>query len=876
MLLASVFYCSYSNAQQLNPTTPSVTQSTSDLLDPSAQNWTGQYGTGYWGGVSGGPNPNRLPTDTGFVWSYGNNAISTTIAINTALQQAGLQVEGYSYVWKVKNGNANVFTQQPGIDDFVITVDVYDSNGNIYQTYQYDYSYSHNWTAHTGTETFPDNFLYPNLFGSMVISAQGQDTGYWAGWYGPEFSVADSSITLQYSSNPCYNNELYDPACPGYAAAYYNQQCTANPLYDPGCPGYAQAYFTQQCNANPWYDPSCSGYGAALATCNANYHLNDSNCPNYATNTQNCQTNALYDSNCTGYTTAYNTCVANYHLNDAMCPNYTTNTQNCTTNALYDSNCTGYTTAYNTCNSTYHLSDSMCPNYSNNLATCAINPLTDTNCPGYATAYFNQQCNLNALYNTQCSNYQTALATCTSSYHLNDSMCPNYIQNTANCKINPLTDTNCPGYATAYYNQQCTNNALYDSGCVGYQTALNQCSTNPLYNTLCPSYQTSLAACTNNPLYATYCSGYQTAWNNACAANPLFDTQCPGYTTAVFTQQCNNNPKSDPQCPDYYVAMCEEDPLYDRGCMGYDVAYFDQQCGIDPQYDPDCVGYVDMNNSSSDIAQALDPTTADVLEDLGFDVTDTLTTSSTADTSTDIVQPEIVVNTTNNYESDATVFDTPIETVEGAATTLEDDIEKEIAQLESEAGSGETNMEDDIEAEIAALESEAKECDPDKEECAIEDNIEAEIAELENESQQADSTDGTAGTGEQAMEDDIEKEIAELKKQAAEQPEPVADPEQARRDKMKDIVASRATTLAEQMGDAANLQVQIDLQNRLLAMIGFVPDWGKKQPEIEGGELKDKVNLKGGRIVDHQFSRWFLNDAGFAAFEDLQYNLGAN
>jgi len=752
VLLASVFYCSYSNAQQLNPTTPSVTQSTSDLLDPSAQNWTGQYGTGYWGGVSGGPNPNRLPTDTGFVWSYGNNAISTTIAINTALQQAGLQVEGYSYVWKVKNGNANVFTQQPGIDDFVITVDVYDSNGNIYQTYQYDYSYSHNWTAHTGTETFPDNFLYPNLFGSMVISAQGQDTGYWAGWYGPEFSVADSSITLQYSSNPCYNNELYDPACPGYAAAYYNQQCTANPLYDPGCPGYTQAYFTQQCNANPWYDPSCSNYQTALATCNANYHLNDSNCPNYATNTQNCQTNALYDSNCTGYTTAYNTCVANYHLNDSMCPNYTTNTQNCTTNALYDSNCTGYTTAYNTCNSTYHLSDSMCPNYSNNLATCTINPLADTNCPGYATAYFNQQCSL----------------------------------------------------------------------------------------------------------------------------NPLYDSKCKGYTNAAFTQQCNNNPKSDPQCPDYYVAMCKEDPLYDRGCMGYDVAYFDQQCGIDPQYDPDCVGYVDMNNSSSDIAQALDPTTADVLEDLGFDVTDTLTTSSTADTSTDIVQPEIVVNTTNNYESDATVFDTPIETVEGAATTLEDDIEKEIAQLESEAGSGETNMEDNIEAEIAALESEAKECNPDKEECAIEDNIEAEIAELENESQQADSTDGTAGTGEQAMEDDIEKEIAELKKQAAEQPEPVADPEQARRDKMKDIVASRATTLAEQMGDAANLQVQIDLQNRLLAMIGFVPDWGKKQPEIEGGELKDKVNLKGGRIVDHQFSRWFLNDAGFAAFEDLQYNLGAN
>ena len=83
-LLSVVLLCfsSYSNAQQ----------STSDLLDPSAQNWSGTYGTGWWGGTSGGPDPNRLPNDTGFIWSYGNNVISTTIAINQALTQAGVQV----------------------------------------------------------------------------------------------------------------------------------------------------------------------------------------------------------------------------------------------------------------------------------------------------------------------------------------------------------------------------------------------------------------------------------------------------------------------------------------------------------------------------------------------------------------------------------------------------------------------------------------------------------------------------------------------------------------------------------------------------------------------------------------------------------------
>ena len=65
--------------------------------------------------------------------------------------------------------------------------------------------------------------------------------------------------------------------------------------------------------------------------------------------------------------------------------------------------------------------------------------------------------------------------------------------------------------------------------------------------------------------------------------------------------------------------------------------------------------------------------------------------------------------------------------------------------------------------------------------------------------------------------------------------------------------------------------------NQLLAIIGFVPDFSKYgKTNIDGGNLQQEVNLKGGRIVDHQFSRWFLNDPGFAAMTDLQYNLRSN
>ncbi len=318
--LLLLFSCYSSSVLAQVSTTPS--QSTPDLLDPSAQNWSGTYNTGWWGGVTGGPDPNRLPSDTGFIWSYGNNIISSTIAINQALSQAGIQVNGYSYQWKVKNGNANIFGNQPGVDDFVITVDVYDAQGNVYATYQYDYSYSHNWTVHSGSETFNNPFLPPSYFSDIIVSAQGQDVGYWAGHWGPEFNVADSSLTLTFAADPCYNNPLYDPQCPGYANALFLQQCTANPLYDPACPGYATAYFNQQCTANPLYDPACPGYQTAHYNQQCtNNPLSDPGCPDYYI--AQCKKNPLYDMGCVGYDTAY----YNYQ---------------CSLDAQYDQGCTGY------------------------------------------------------------------------------------------------------------------------------------------------------------------------------------------------------------------------------------------------------------------------------------------------------------------------------------------------------------------------------------------------------------------------------------------------------------------------------------------------------------------------------------------------------
>ena len=290
-LVLVCYFSFYSNAD-----------TTSNLLDPSAQNWSGTYGTGYWAGT-GGPAPNRLPSDRGFIWGSADSLVSTTIAINTALQQAGIQVNGFNYKWRIKNANTTSKTQTQ-VDPLKITVDVLKADGSVYASYEYDYGFRQGWSDRTGSETFTDNYLDPSFFGNINIGVQAKDADGSTGHYGPEFNTLRSEFNLTYSSNPCYSNALYDVACPGYATAYFNQQCTANPLYNSGCSGYAAAYLTQQCSSNPLYSTSCSGYSTAYYN-------------------QQCENNPLYDVTCDGYAEAY------YK-------------QQCTFNPQYDKNCEGY------------------------------------------------------------------------------------------------------------------------------------------------------------------------------------------------------------------------------------------------------------------------------------------------------------------------------------------------------------------------------------------------------------------------------------------------------------------------------------------------------------------------------------------------------
>jgi len=311
-------FSSYSNAQV--STGPATGQSGNILI--IGNGWTGNFSScthnvDCWSGNTDSGDIHNAPAGTTgsgstFYWSGTQQTLSNTIAINSALAAAGIQVDGFDYEWVYKNGNANWFSGQPGgggVDPFEIVVNVYDSNGNLFKTYRYDYGTNFaNWTYDTGTETFGTNFLDPSFFGNVEVLVTGKDIAAQAGYWGPEFRADESGLYVNYSANLCYNNPLHDPQCPGYANALFQQQCTANPLFDSSCPGYAAAYLIQQCAANPLHDPSCTGYQQA--------YLN-----------QQCKIDPLYDKSCTGYAAAY--------LADR-----------CYYDPLYDVQCTGYQQAY--------------------------------------------------------------------------------------------------------------------------------------------------------------------------------------------------------------------------------------------------------------------------------------------------------------------------------------------------------------------------------------------------------------------------------------------------------------------------------------------------------------------------------------------------
>jgi hypothetical protein len=219
------------------------------------------------------------------------------------------------------------------------------------------------------------------------------------------------------------------------------------------------------------------------------------------------------------------------------------------------------------------------------------------------------------------------------------------------CTINPLSSPACPGYQAAYTIQQCTVSALYDPTCPGYAAAFltQQCSSNPLFSQQCPGYQ------------AAYLE-------QQCSINPLYSTTCSGYQQAYHQQQCSLNSLYATDCPGYAAAyldqQCSINQLYSTTCPGYQQAYFNQQCTLNALYDRTCPGYsqayatkmlLEQQNMASTVA------TAGV-------IAQTAPQTTTATVSSDgTVSSPAAVSSTGNSSVDR-VISTPAPTANSAAS----------------------------------------------------------------------------------------------------------------------------------------------------------------------------------------------------------------
>jgi len=198
---------------------PSNADTTQNLINPS--DIQGTYnnctpGVDCWNGTTGGSRPNWDGTTA--YWGYGAGQLSWELAMEQALREAGINVDGYNYVWRVKNFDTNS-PQNDGNDYMRISVRFYDASGNQLWGKQYNLDGHYGWTNFSGQELFTSP-LTGSSIDSIILRAEGDDIGFWAGYYGPEFNVSGSSVSLIYSNDPCYPDPIVDPTCDGYAEAY--------------------------------------------------------------------------------------------------------------------------------------------------------------------------------------------------------------------------------------------------------------------------------------------------------------------------------------------------------------------------------------------------------------------------------------------------------------------------------------------------------------------------------------------------------------------------------------------------------------------------------------------------------------------------------
>ena len=353
------------------------------------------------------------------------------------------------------------------------------------------------------------------------------------------------------------------------------------------------------------------------------------------------------------------------------------------------------------------------------------------------------------------------------------------------------------GYAEAVYAQNCAANTLYDSGCPGWAEAYlaQQCGISSLYS---PS-----------------CDGYEQAYiDNQCVLDPLYSVSCPGYSLAVAEEEAEEAYEDDEFEDEWenYATFEPETPFesYDDFEI-FDFSDFPMPSDtMDPGFEPE---FEEFETSFEDVFAELEVEMMEVFEDFSMDMFEEtfeeidfelpeMEEMEEMPEMPEMSEPELEEEVPNEPE-----MEEPMEEVEEVVEEVE---EPEPAEEPSEEEVLEDEQDEQQEEELEE-ESEGAADEEDNEELEEESEEAEEETESEGEaSEDEPSSDEDSGDEEEVMVAEVEKE------------EPTAKEKQKSKEKkMREIITAKLNNLAKEMGEAASLDAQKEIQSYILALLNF-------------------------------------------------------
>ena len=592
------------------------------------------------GGFSGGSSVGYNSATNTYYFGYMQRTIATSIAVNNALQGSGVKVNGLQYGMSYLNGGDSYGTLS-------MAVNVTSNTGATLQTYNHSFNTQNPaWQQFDQIQTFTNPYDVANL-GNVSMSLTGKDSRYWAGYYGPQ--VKDPYLKLTYGADPktYYNisDDGYVPVSLPFTFPFYGRNFTQSYMFSNGVVGFLDpaTHGNSFCcdGVDLSGNPGSPWHFAIYALQTDLIAANTASA--FYTQTDGSSYMKYQWQNINEYgTNNLNTFSATIKPTGYIGLNYqNVNIQNhnVTIGIAGDLSVGQFSQYYNGQGANLSTPSGTITFTGTEVNLCFSDPLSSSTCPGYAAAYFTQQCTINALYSVDCPGYAAA--------YLADQ-----------CSNNPLYATTCPGYEQAYFNQQCSLDPLYNTRCTGYDEAYKsqQCALDPLYDRTCTGYADAyyVQQCKLNALYDVGCTGYADAYKaQQCSISALYAKDCPGYEQAYFTQQCTISALYNKDCPGYAAAyfsqQCTISALYNKDCPGYAQAYFDQQCSLNGLYDRTCPNYstayatkmvLEQQNIASTVATAgVVASTAPSTSTTTTSSDGAVTTSSTGNTIADKALP---------------------------------------------------------------------------------------------------------------------------------------------------------------------------------------------------------------------------------------------